>query len=139
MTDKRIWTPGQEEQKQPSTDEILIAGLQQHTMQLAHINNTMHMLGEQSDTSALTLKMILKLLIDKEIISSENLDKLYKTEVIDEYKRLDEEMKAHFKKMEEERAQQLKEQLEKNSQIKDANIKTAENVINNVTQLRPKE
>jgi hypothetical protein len=48
-------------------------------------------------------------------------------------------MKAHFKKMEEERAQQLKEQLEKNSQIKDANIKTAENVINNVTQLRPKE
>lgn len=105
----RIIIPGHEQQHQPDPTEALAMMVQHLEMGLAHVSRTNQVIGTAVDVSRLTNIMIMNMLVEKGIVTKEEMDEKFKVEVIEKFKAMEAEAKEEAeKKMKELQAESKK-------------------------------
>lgn len=126
-----IWTPGQEEYDPIS---LLAMTVQRCEIGMAHLSRTNALIGRASDVGHLTMQMILGLMIEKGLVTKEELDKKYKEEVIEKYKKIEEEIRKEAEKQIKEQYEEAKESIKEAEEESNTVAAAAEEVISNITE-----
>ena len=139
----RIILPGQENQQQPDPMAMMAMEMQRLAMGLAHTSRTNALIGKATDMTQLSIQLLFNILVEKEIITKEELEERYQTEVIERYKKMEEEAKEFAEKQMEEHQKAQKEGLKEadkaDKKVSDAVVSDAEEVMDNVTPLKKKD
>ena len=132
----RIIMPGQE---QIDPVQMVAMETQRIGMGLAHVSRTNALIGKAVDMCQLSLQLILNILVDKDVITEDELKTLYQEKVIDRYRKMEVEAKEFAEKQIEEQQtaekQELNEQIKESEKASDAVVSDATKVIDNVTPI----
>lgn len=139
----RIIMPGEENQPQPDPLQMMAMEMQRLGMGLAQMYRTSGLVGKATDIGQLSFQMIFNLLIEKKIVDKDELEKLYQTEVIERYKKMEEDAKEYaekeMKKQQTIERDNLKTANEDSEKASKAVISDAKDILNNVTPMVKKD
>ncbi len=139
----RIIMPGQENQAQPDPMQMLAMEIQRLGMGLAHTSRTNALIGKATDMAQLSLQLLFNVLVEKEVMTKEELETMYQERVIDRYQKMEEDTRAYAEKqMEEQQAADrgdLKAAAEQSEKADEAVVSDAKEVLDNVTPLIKKD
>ena len=138
----RVIIPGQEEQVQDPM-ALIAMEIQRLGMGLAHTSRTNALIGKATDMCQLSTQLLFNILVDKNIISKEELEKMYKEDVVDKYKEMEKEAKEYaeqqFKAQQEEQANAMKEATKEDNKASEAILSDAEEILDNVRHITKKD
>ena len=135
----RIITPGQENQPEVDPIAVLAMQLQNLSMQNAQNSRTVNIIGKASDMTQLSIQMLFNLLVEKGLISKEDLQAKYTEEVVDRYKTMEEEARKEFENQMKEQQEMAEKKINDDKKEDEVVVKQAEEVMDNVTPLKKEE
>jgi len=103
---------------------------------LAETSKMTQMVGQSTDIAQLTIHMLVKLLIEKGLVSEDEIKERYKAEVEEAYKKMQEEAYAAMKQQMEKQIEEKKKEQEKDTFVV---MKDAEKMVSNVVPLKKPE
>lgn len=103
---------------------------------LGETSKMTQMVGQSTDIAQLTIHMIIKIMIEKGLITEEEVKERYKKEVEESYKKMQEEAYAAMKEQMEKKMEEKKKEQEKDTFVV---MKDAEKMVSNVVPFKKSE
>lgn len=133
----RIIIPGEENNPQsPDPIQVLAMEMQRLGQGLAHTSRTNALIGRATDISQLSVQLLFNILVEKEIISEEDMKKRYQEEVIERYKQMEIDARKYaenqMKEQQEKELKDLKEASNQSDKETEAVISDAKEAIDNI-------
>lgn len=131
----------QEDQKDTQKEQMetlmpIFTEIQRLGMGFAHLNRTNMIIGQTTDITRLTMQMLFDILVEKNIISKEELEKKHKEEVIDRYKEMEEEMKKALEEEIQKQKEGMEESIKETESNSDVILKEAEESVSNIADFK---